>query len=52
MIVKEKHFCYILLTDQISLSDFFYFLRYDKLSIEIVCYPVCDVTNFENCMYY
>ena len=28
MIVKEKHFCYILLTDQISLSDFFYFLRY------------------------
>ena len=29
MIVKEKYFsCYILLTDQISLSDCLYFLRY------------------------
>ena len=39
--------CYILLSDQISLSDSFYFLRYWKKCIVIICCPLCDVINFE-----
>ena len=56
-LVSEPHFvhdfsrkyvsCFILLTDQISLSDFLYFLRYLAImGIVIAYYPVCDVINF------
>ena len=45
MIFREKCFsCYILLTDQISLSDYLY-LR--NMYLVIVCYPVRDVIKFE-----
>ena len=46
---QEKCFsCYILLTDQISLSDYLYFLRYWAIwCIAIVCFPGCDVISFE-----
>ena len=41
MIFTEKHFLrYILSTDRISLSACFYFLNF-------VCFPVCDIMNFE-----
>ena len=49
MIFQEKCFsCYILLTDQISLSDCIYFLRYCVLSTCVFEFPGCDVINFEN----
>ena len=40
---QEK--CYIPLTDQISLSDFLYVL--DNMCIAIVCFPGCDVIDYE-----
>ena len=57
-IVSSPHFmddfsrkmfsCNILLTDQFSLSDCLYFLTYwGNLFIPIVCFPCCDVINFE-----
>ena len=43
-ISKKKGFpWYILLIEQILLSDWFYFLRYWA----IVCSPRCNVVNFE-----
>ena len=42
IIFEEKYFsCYIFWTDQISLSDFFYFARYWAICVS------CDVKNFE-----
>ena len=40
---------YIVLTDQISMSDCLYFLRYRVICvlIVIICCPVCEVINFE-----
>ena len=38
---------YILLTDQVSLSGCLYFVRYWVICVVIVCYPGCDVINFE-----
>ena len=50
MIYEEKYFsrCNVL-TDQISLPSYLYFLRYWAISvcIVIICFPVCDVINFE-----
>ena len=39
--------CYILLTDQISLSDFLSFLRYWAIWVLQLCFPRCDVIDFE-----
>ena len=49
MIFQKKCFsCYILLTDQISLSDCIYFLEIlGNMSIAIICFPGCAVINFE-----
>ena len=48
MIFQEKCFSrYILLTDQISLSDCLYFLRYLAICLAIVYFPGCDVINLE-----
>ena len=49
MIFQEKCFSYyILLTDQISLSDYLYFLKYWAMSVlRLFCFPGCDVINFE-----
>ena len=42
MIFEENFFLrYILLTDQISLSD------WQNICIVIVCFPGCDIINFE-----
>ena len=38
---------YVLLTDQISLSDSFNILRCWRMCIAIVCFPGCDVINLE-----
>ena len=46
----EKYFaCYILLTDQISLSDCFYFLRYWAICVCNCLFhiAICHVINFE-----
>ena len=40
--------CYVLITDQILLSDCFYFLRYWAICITIVCLPGCGNINVEN----
>ena len=48
MVSQEKCFsCYILFTDPISLSDCLYFLRYWAICILLLCFPGCDVVNFE-----
>ena len=49
MIFQEKCFsCHVLLTDQISLLDCLYFLRYWVIMcIVVVCLPSCGVRNFE-----
>ena len=49
MIFQEKYFsCYILLSDQISLSDRLLFVEIlINICIALVCEPSCDVTNFE-----
>ena len=51
MIFQENYFSWdILLTDQISQFDCFYFLRYWPICILSLLYyffPVCDVINFE-----
>ena len=50
MIFLEECFsCYIILTDQISLSDCLYFLGniLDNMCIAVVCFPGCEVINFE-----
>ena len=45
---KKCFSCYILLTDQISLPDFFLRLEiFDNMCIAIVCFPGCEVINFE-----
>ena len=44
----ERLSCHILLTDEISLSDYLYVLRYyGNMYIAIVCFPGCDAINFE-----
>ena len=49
MIFEENYFSrYILLTDQMSLSGFLYFLRYQAIMcIVIICFPDYDVINFK-----
>ena len=49
LILGEKYFSlYILLTEQISLSDFLFLLEMlGNMSIVVVCFPDCDVINFE-----
>ena len=49
MILEEKYLShFIVLTDQISLSDCRYFLKFWKISVfAIVCFQVFDVKNFE-----
>ena len=42
---------FILLTDQILLSHCLYFLRYWTIYVVIVCFPDCDVINFEINLY-
>ena len=37
----------ILLTDHISLSDCLFFLRYRAICVASVCFPGCDIINFE-----
>ena len=45
IILKENYLLrIILLTDQISLLDCLYFLRFGQY---VYCCPVCDVINFE-----
>ena len=45
---KKKRFsCHILLTDQTSLSDWLYFLRYWAICVLQLCPPGCDVIDFE-----
>ena len=50
MIFQEKCFsCYILLTDQILLSDYLYFSRYWAICVlQLFCYPGCEVITFES----
>ena len=41
-------FCYIFVTDRISLPDCLHFFEISgNMFIVIVCYSVCDVMNFE-----
>ena len=48
MIFQDKcSSCYIILTDQISLFDCIYFLRYWAMCIAIVCFPGCFVISFK-----
>ena len=48
MIFEEAFFSRLnLLTDQISLPDCIYLLRYCTMCIVVICCPVCDVINFE-----
>ena len=49
MIFEEKYLsCYILLADQISMSDWLFFVRYwSNMCTTIVCSTGRDVTNFE-----
>ena len=49
MIFEQKCFsCYILLNDQISLSDYFYLQRYWAIcALQFFVSQVCDVKNFE-----
>ena len=37
-----------MLTHQISLIDYFYFLKYRPMFLEITCFPACEATNFES----
>ena len=46
MIFQEKHFCHILLNDQISLSGCLNFLRYWALCV-LYLSSIFDVINFE-----
>ena len=50
IVSQEKCFsCYILLTDQISLPDYLYFLRYWVICVlQLSISPGYDVINFEN----
>ena len=46
MVFLEKYFsCYVLFTDQISLSDCLYFLG--NMCIGITWFPIYNITNFE-----
>ena len=48
MIFQEKYFpCYILFTDQILLSGFFFLEILDNTCIATICWPVSEVINFE-----
>ena len=49
MIFQENYFSYyILLTDQISLSDYLYFWEIlGNMYIVIICFPVYDIINLE-----
>ena len=47
MIFVEKYFSPYILTDQIYLSDCVYFLRCWSICVLRLCFPVCNVINFE-----
>ena len=48
MIFDAKYFSrYILLTDQISLSDYIYFFRFWAMHVLELFVPVSDIINFE-----